>query len=258
MKDESRSTSQVQKDIPAGRSGHASLAPQPFQLRGRFLTAVALRLESDHLDKGFYDSLDTQLRRAPQLLLDAPLILDFGQVPGLADPEALRELVNHLKARNLHVFGVQNATAATREATARLGLIPVQIGRDIPAEQVGAGGRRRAGKPLAPANLLVTEPVRSGRVVVADRGDLVVVGSVSSGAELIAAGNIHVYGTLRGRAFAGAHGDETARIFCQRQEAELLAIAGIYRISDSIDDTLRHQSLQVFLKDDGLHLEALA
>ncbi|MEY8838215.1 septum site-determining protein MinC, partial [Cribrihabitans sp. XS_ASV171] len=160
----------MQKHSTASRSGHASLAPQPFQLRGRFLTAVALRLENDQLDKGFYDSLDAQLQRAPQLLLDAPLILDFGQVPRLADPEALRELVNHLKARNLHVFGVQNAAPATREATARLGLIPVEIGRDIPAEQVGGGGRRKPGKRTAPANILVTEPVRSGRVIMAEHG----------------------------------------------------------------------------------------
>ena len=83
------------------------------------------------------------------------------------------------------------------------------------------------------------------------------IGSVSSGAELVASGNIHVYGTLRGRAIAGMHGDESTRIFCLKQQAELLAIAGLYRTSENIGDDMRHQPLQVVLKDDRLILEPL-
>lgn len=250
-----------------GRSGRASVAARPFQVRGRFITAIALRLETESLDEGFYALLDEQLRSAPQLLLDAPMLLDLGKVPGLTDAAMLRPLLADLRARNLHVFGVENASDPQRRLAKELGLIPVLIGRDAPVaktpEEKSAGERpsedrrRRIDKLLPPDNLLVTEPVRSGQVVVAERGDLTVIGSVSSGAELVASGNIHVYGTLRGRAFAGVYGDETARIFCQRQEAELLAIAGIYRTSESIGDDLRDRCLQVFLKEDGLKLEAV-
>ncbi|WP_417724858.1 septum site-determining protein MinC [Salipiger sp.] len=243
-------------DTADGRGGGAPVTVQPFRIRGRFITAIALQPEGDRLDAAFYDALDEQLQRAPQLLVDAPLILDLGLVPRLVDAEALGALVDELRARNLQVFGVQNVSGLQRSACAGLGLIPVTIGRDTSVENAGKS-RRKVDRLLPPDNRLITETVRSGQVIVAERGDLTVVGSVSSGAELVASGSIHVYGTLRGRAIAGVHGDETARIFCQRQEAELLAIAGIYRTSESIGDDLRRQSLQVFLKDDGLHLEAL-
>ena len=99
--------------------------------------------------------------------------------------------------------------------------------------------------------------VSSGQIVVAERGDLTVIGSVSSGAELAAAGSIHIYGAMRGRAMAGVHGDETARIFCQSLHAELLAIAGLYRTSESIGDEFRNRSVQVFLDKEKLRMEAL-
>jgi septum site-determining protein MinC len=114
--------------------------------------------------------------------------------------------------------------------------------------------------PVAYANgtaLLVTEPVRSGQQIFAERGDLVVVASVSPGAELIARGNIHVYGTLRGRALAGVHGDSAARIFCEALDAELLAIAGLYKLSDAFDPSLRRQRVQAFLDDGTLRVESL-
>ncbi|MDK3016574.1 septum site-determining protein MinC [Pseudodonghicola flavimaris] len=241
-----------------GRSGRATVTAQPFQIRGRFITAIALRLESAKLDAAFYEALDEHLHRAPQLLLNAPLLLDLGLVPGLTDKEVLRALVAELRKRNLQVFGVQNVSSdPQREATEALGLIPVAIGRETSVEKAGKSGRSKIDRLLPPDNKLITKPVRSGQVIFAERGDLTVIGSVSSGAELVASGNIHVYGTLRGRAFAGVHGNESARIFCLRQEAELLAIAGIYRTSESIGDTLRNHSLQVFLKDEGLYLEAL-
>lgn len=256
-RDESRSTFHVPGQQTDGRSGRASVAARPFQVRGRFITAIALRLETESLDEGFYALLDEQLRSAPQLLLDAPLLLDLGKVPDLTDASQLRGLLEELRARKLHVFGVENASDAQRPLAKELGLIPVLVGRDAPVEKTGGDRRRKIEKLLPPENILLTEPVRSGQVVVAERGDLTVIGSVSSGAELVASGNIHVYGTLRGRAFAGVYGDETARIFCQRQAAELLAIAGIYRTSESIGDDMRDQCLQVFLKDDGLKLEAV-
>ena len=105
--------------------------------------------------------------------------------------------------------------------------------------------------------VLITEPVRSGQKIVAERGDLVVCASVGSGAELVAVGNIHVYGALRGRALAGVNGDETARIFCQHLDAELLAIAGLYRTSEDLGPDIRKQRVQAFLQDEKLVVEAL-
>ena len=108
-----------------------------------------------------------------------------------------------------------------------------------------------------PANKLVPVPVRSGQLIYAERGDLIVVGSVASGAELIASGNIHVYGRMRGRAMAGVDGNENARIFCQNLDAELLAIAGLYRTNEHLEEHLRRKAVQVFLRDQNLCVEAL-
>jgi septum site-determining protein MinC len=108
-----------------------------------------------------------------------------------------------------------------------------------------------------PATLLLESPVRSGQSVVFPHGDITVLGSVASGAEVIAGGSIHIYGTLRGRAFAGSHGNERARIFCNKVEAELLAISGFYRSADDIEARLRSQPIQAWLKGDVMFVAPL-
>jgi septum site-determining protein MinC len=99
--------------------------------------------------------------------------------------------------------------------------------------------------------------VRSGQSIVFTEGDITVLGSVGSGAELVAGGSIHVYGTLRGRAMAGIEGNASARIFCQKIEAELLAIDGFYQTAEDIADSLRHRPAQAWLAGDVMRIEAL-
>ncbi|RJK94022.1 septum site-determining protein MinC, partial [Paracoccus aestuarii] len=110
----------------------------------------------------------------------------------------------------------------------------------------------------APRNKVIRVPVRSGQVIMAEQGDLTVIGSVASGAELIAAGNIHVYGPLRGRAIAGCHGDESAHIFCQSLNAELVAIAGLYQTSETLEEAVRQQRTHIYLEDEKLRMEVIA
>jgi septum site-determining protein MinC len=98
----------------------------------------------------------------------------------------------------------------------------------------------------------VTQPVRSGTQIYVRGGDLVVTAPVSPGAEIMADGNIHVYGVLRGRALAGASGDVEARIFCSRLEAELVSIAGHYLVSDQLPPEQRGSPVQIALVDDRL------
>ena len=112
-------------------------------------------------------------------------------------------------------------------------------------------------EPQTSRALLITEPVRSGQQIFAEDGDLIVLASVSSGAELIARGNIHIYGRMRGRALAGVNGDKRARIFCQALDAELIAIAGLYKISDEFPPEARKQRVQVLLKNEELCIEPL-
>ena len=102
---------------------------------------------------------------------------------------------------------------------------------------------------------ILTTPVRSGQQAVSKDGDLIVTASVSHGAELLADGNIHVYGALRGRALAGISGDRSARIFCQSLDAELVSIAGFYRLSDAIEP--HAGPCQIYLQEEHICIEAL-
>lgn len=244
-----------------GGSASAALSRQPFRIRGRYFTAVALRPEAERPDAAFFAALDAQLRQTPKFFAKAPLIVDLAKVPGLSPRETLNDLVEGLRRRDLLPFGVQNATAAQAAAAAEIGLISVTTGRDSPVKlDRGEGGATSAGaqaEAVAPANLIVDRPVRSGQTVISERGDLTVIGPVSSGAELIAAGSIHVYGPLRGRAMAGVYGDGAARIFCQKLDAELLAIAGLYRTSENLEHEVRNRTTQVTLRDERLCVEVL-
>ena len=111
--------------------------------------------------------------------------------------------------------------------------------------------------PELPPSLIVDRPVRSGQSVVFESGDVTVIGSVASGAEVVAGGSIHVYGALRGRAIAGLLEGQRARIFCGRLEAELLAIEGVYRTADEMDAAMQGRAVQAWLEDGELRLAAL-
>lgn len=240
------------------RPSRARAVVKPFQIRGRFLTALALRLEGGPPDVAFYEALDEQLQQTPQFFSAAPVVLDFAKAPGIATPEKIRDLAHELRERNLLVFGVQNAGPVDQLALQSMGLIPLGPGRDEPGPDDATRRKRGAEKLLPPDNKIVTAPVRSGQIVVAERGDLTVVGSVASGAEVVASGNIHIYGTLRGRAVAGVHGNVNARIFCRKLDAELVAIAGLYKTSDTLDPAARDRCAQIFLEKEKLCMEAIA
>ncbi|OZI46208.1 septum site-determining protein MinC [Bordetella genomosp. 5] len=130
-----------------------------------------------------------------------------------------------------------------------------------PARAAGAtaeSGRLTSAGPQSSSALVITRPLRSGQRVYARGTDVVVIGMVSQGAEVIADGNVHVYGPLRGKAMAGARGDTSARIFTTQLDAELLAVAGVYRVvEDKLDRALHNQPALVRLAGDTLHIEAL-
>jgi septum site-determining protein MinC len=106
-------------------------------------------------------------------------------------------------------------------------------------------------------SLLLESPIRSGQSVIFPYGDVTVLGAVSSGAEVVAGGSIHVYGALRGRAMAGSMGNARARIFCSRNEAELISIDGYYRTAEDMDASLRSRPAQCWLDDGILSIAAL-
>jgi septum site-determining protein MinC len=245
-----------------------SAEQMPLQVRSRSFTAVVLRV-SGALDARFFASLDALMRQAPHFFVNAPLVLDVEQATDLQLKGDFVKLVRELRARRLSPIAIQNASADQGIAAFGAGLIMLQGGRDVPTERRGrpaAAAEQPAAEPesppepeadLAGPSLLITEPVRSGQRVFADRGDLIVCASVSSGAELVAHGSIHIYGPMRGRALAGVNGDRAARIFCQSLEAELIAIAGLYLTSDDLGPAVRKKRVQAFLRDQTLCVEPL-
>lgn len=257
----------------------------PFQVRGRFFTAIVLQMARAP-DAAFFTALDTMLAQTPHFFANAPFVLDLDQAAEIGPSFDFIGLARELRNRKVTLIGVQNGTIEQNKAALHAGLITLPGGAEVlpetgkpapaakPDDAAKADGKSRAAKAnghkVAPVReapvaysastgsaLLVTEPVRSGQQIFAERGDLVVVASVSAGAELMARGNIHVYGALRGRALAGVHGDAAARIFCQGLEAELIAIAGLYKLSDAIDPSLRRGRVQAFLDNGTLRVEPL-
>lgn len=261
---EVRAGSRVQIQDSKQTSDRRVATVRPVQIRGRFFTAVALHL-SGPADRLFLAALDEKLHQTPLFFENAPLVLDLEHAKGLETEADIAALAREMRQRRLSVFGVQNATASQVAAAAAAGLIALPGGRNVPLDRVSRP-ERAAPAPAAavsieaekeaaqPATRMITQPVRSGQTVFADRGDLVILGPVSSGAEIIAAGNIHVYGRLRGRALAGVNGDTSARIFCHSLDAELLAIAGLYRTSENLGPDIPREHVQVCLEGEKLRV----
>ncbi|WP_083361557.1 septum site-determining protein MinC [Mesorhizobium sp. LCM 4576] len=120
-----------------------------------------------------------------------------------------------------------------------------------PAQAASAGQGAEPAMPSA-GTLMIKAPIRSGQSVFHPHGDVIVLGSVASGSEIVAGGSIHVYGTLRGRAIAGSEGNVSARIFCRKNEAELLAVDGWYTTAEEMEGVSRGKAVQAFLDNDAL------
>ena len=206
-------------------------------------------------DPAFEPELAEQIRRSPRFFLNAPVVLDLKEAAEFTRETEFAEAKEILRRHTLTLIGVQNATPAQLEAAAGAGLASFapnapQPSRRTPREP--APGSTAAAPQPQPKTRLVTQPVRSGTQIYARGADLVVTAAVSPGAEIIADGNIHVYGALRGRALAGAGGDVEARIFCSRLEAELVSIAGHYLVSEQLPPEQQGFPVQIALVDDRL------
>src|SRR5262249_19520049 len=130
-------------------------------------------------------------------------------------------------------------------------------GRAASLPEPAAGPAAAAAEPKETGSLVVDSPVRSGQSIIFPTGDITVLGSIASGAEVVAGGSVHIYGTLRGRAMAGCKRNRRARICCRKLEAELLAIDGYYRAADDIAPALRSRPAQAWLDDTALSVAAI-
>jgi septum site-determining protein MinC len=195
------------------------------------------------------EEIDATLARSPGFFVGRPIVLDLSAVD--LSPHGIAHLVSSLESRGIRVLGMEGVDAANLDAR----LPPLLTGgRHCVVEPVEP---KKVEITSPPASLLLESPVRSGQRIVFTEGDVTVLGSVGSGAEIVAAGSIHVYGTLRGRAMAGINGNSAARIYCQKIEAELLAIDGYYQTAEDIGETLRRQPAQAWLDGDIMRITPL-
>jgi septum site-determining protein MinC len=198
---------------------------------------------------GWLDEIDATLARSPGFFVGKPVVLDLSAVD--LSQSAIAHLVANIEQRDIRVLGIEGVDAG-RLTTSMPPLLTG--GRNTVLMQNEP--KKPEAKPK-PASLLVDSPVRSGQSVVFAEGDVTVLGSVGSGAEIVAGGSIHIYGTLRGRAMAGVNGNSAARIYCQRIEAELLAIDGYYQTAEEIDAALRNRPAQAWLEGEIMKITAL-
>jgi septum site-determining protein MinC len=196
--------------------------------------------------------IDATLARSPGYFVGKPIVLDLAAVD--LSSSAIAHLVGSLNERSIRVLGIEGV----EEARLAANMPPLLTGgracvitRNEPVQKPEPEAKPK------PTSLLLDSPVRSGQSIVFMEGDVTVLGSVGSGAEIVAGGSIHIYGTLRGRAMAGVNGNANARIYCQRIEAELLAIDGYYQTAEEIDVALRDRPAQAWLEGDTMKITPL-
>jgi septum site-determining protein MinC len=182
-----------------------------------------------------------------QLELDLPALLEAVSAAGLIPVGIRGGAEKHNAEAIAHCIAVFAETRGAASAPPKQTSAPPSAAPDNAKQQPGGRG---------PENKLITQPIRSGQRVYA-AGDLIVLAQVSAGAEIMAEGNIHVYNTLRGRALAGVQGNSESRIFCSDLQAELISIAGHYRVSEDLDDSVRGTPVQIYLQNHALIIDDL-
>lgn len=241
-----------------------------FQIKGELSTLMVLYLNGIDL-KALEDGLSAQVDRSPQMFKGVPIVVDLSAIP-VGNNLDLSWLKNLLMSRDLIPVGLRNVNVDLRDKAVKAGwALLVGSGSKAKKTQDTTPVVEAAQAPIVEAPKIVepeiinvpiestmhVQQVRSGQQLSVPQGDLVVVNSVNEGSELLVDGNIHVYGALRGRALAGIHGNQSVRIFCQSLEAELVSIAGFYKMQEDIPAELRGKMVQIYLDAGELKIDPL-
>jgi len=222
---------------------------EPFRLRGANFNLLVLRL-LDHRVETVVPAIGDQFRRAPGFLRFAPIVIGLDDLAARPEEVDFATLTRELRAIEIVPVGTTGGTPELRNAAMGAGLPPLRMaGKEselaaaAPAEPAPAPAAEAVPPPAAPPppapalpTMLVDQPVRAGTRIWAQGRDLIVIGTVNPGAEVIADGNIHVYGKLLGRAIAGGQSETRARIFATQFDPELVAIAGYYAVREGLGD----------------------
>ena len=246
-----------------------------FRMKGTTLTSIVLEVIDFEPDT-FESQLAEKVNSAPQFFTRSSLILHLVKSLTATEFELLVALCRRFK---LQPMAVRGEVGPLRSIINDLGLADVSQSKftesslkttksESTTSKEQAANEPAASTPVSPPVptpaavtkpvKVISRPVRSGQQVYAEGGDLVITAAVSEGAEVLADGNIHVYGTLRGRALAGVKGNVHARVFCQSLDAELISIAGQFIMHETVKASCWKQPAQIYLEEDTLHIEPIA
>ena len=227
------------------------------------------------------DEMRGRVQRAPKLFGRAAVVLDFGGLTQTPDATTVQRLIDGLRDAGVLPVALAYGTSETERLAETLGLpllakfraeyeraddmaavAAASVAAEAaptskPAPEPAAASKPVQARVASAPGMMHSAPVRSGQQIYADNRDLTVLTTVGAGAEVIADGSIHIYGPLRGRALAGAQGNEQARIFCREFHAELVAIAGHYKVLEDVPSNLRGKAVQVWLEDGQINIAAL-
>ncbi|WP_291917625.1 septum site-determining protein MinC [Limnohabitans sp.] len=211
-----------------------------YEIKSADLSLVALLLKTTDIAE-VARALKQQMAESPGFFDQDPVVIDVSGL-GLVDDETidLKGLMAVLREHALVPLAIKGAPAALLSLAKGAGLVDAtdaRIRRSVPlveAPTPQAPPVEHIAPPPSPVGAMrIDKPLRSGQQIYAKGRDLIVMGMVNAGAEVIADGHIHIYGTLRGKAIAGARGNGDAQIFAQVMEPELISIAGVYRTSEN-------------------------
>lgn len=224
-----------------------------IEFKGTGFTLTVIKLGSNSLE-ALQNILMDKIAKAPHFFNCAPVVVDVSQADDELDFAQLKEVV---EGQDFVPVGVTACRNQQQKDSARSAGLAVMTAGALQSESRPANPPTPAPQSANSATKVVHGHVRSGQQVYADSGDLVIVGSVSNGAEVIADGDIHIYGALRGRAIAGAKGIKQAKIFCQDLQAELVSIAGTYLLNEQMVESLARASV-IHIEQDKLVIRPLA
>jgi septum site-determining protein MinC len=228
----------------------AAVKPQRQMVRLRGRSYVAFVFVPTVPIQDWLQEIDATIARSPGFFAGRPVVIDLSSVD--LSQAGIGHLLTSLQDRNIRVLGLEGVD----EGRLTPMMPPLLSGGRSCVVESNAPKKAEA-KTEKQTSLLLEQPVRSGQTVIFPDGDITILGSVGSGAEVVAGGSIHIYGALRGRAMAGVNGHTSARIFCQKIEAELLAIDGFYQTADDIDAALRGKPAQAWLQGNTMRITAL-
>jgi len=236
-------------------SSLTSKATPAFELKGSLFTLTILHLLSPDLNN-FLVQLRKHAQKTPNLFTNMPLVIDLQRVNRIEEEIDFTGIQHHLRQHGLVPVGIRHGSEKQNIAAQAAGLA-LLANQSSAAAKAKTASEKKPVSTLPAHTMVITSPVRSGQQIYAKDANLVVIAPVSHGAELLSDGHIHVYGSLRGRALAGITGDKTARIFCQQLHAELISIAGYYKLHDALPD-IQAPITQIFLDNEQICIEGIS